>query len=146
MEAKLKRVYAEGVAERAATSAAAQLAALAGDIAAGDEAGAGGPARPPPGGGASSGAAGEHHRGEGEEGGGEDCHISAAQADANMAALLLEMDTEGEGCVLVACQCPAWPCAYIPKSFTVYKGIHGGPFSLSRVFYMAAGFTLTKMK
>ncbi len=77
VEAKLKRVYAEGVAERAAGQGlSGQLALEAASVAAHQEA-----------------------SDEGDE-------ASAARADANMAALLAEMDLEGEGCAFM-CRIPA---------------------------------------
>lgn len=69
MEAKLKRVYAEGVAERAAGQGLmGQLAMEAASVS----------------------AAVQEPSDEGDE-------ASAARADANMAALLAEVDMEGEG-------------------------------------------------
>ncbi len=69
VEAKLRRVHAEGVAERAAHSG------LPGQLALEDAELAG-------------------HEGSDD---GDD-EASAARADANMAALLAEMDLEGDGC------------------------------------------------
>lgn len=75
VEAKLKRVYAEGVAERTAHAGLeGQLALEDAELAGGHDAS--------------------------DEG---DDEASAARADANMAALLAEMDLEGCGCVSLAC-------------------------------------------
>lgn len=110
VEAKLKRAASEGAAERAAGNAASQLEALlSGD---GDASVGSGAHHAAAGSGAAgNGAAAHGDRGE-EEAAAEQEAASAARADANMAALLLEMDTE-EGCV--ACSgnrlaaCLVWP-------------------------------------